>query len=123
MPVDRPAGRPARHEAGLFLGGVLFVYWTAAAGLLVAVAVASLVVAGERASAIGRLTGQFRLAAVPVAVAVELAVALLAGLSGKPGLGALAGGLFLLALWLAGAPSAGRAGPQPGVVPSGGAGD
>lgn len=123
MPADRPARRPARHDAGLFLGGMMFVYWAVAAGLLVAVAAASLVVAGERASAVGRLTGGFRLAVVPVAVAVELAVALLAGLEGRPALGALAGGLFILALWLAGA-TPGR-GSEPGheAVPGNGTDD
>lgn len=104
MPADPPVGLPARHEAGLLLGGLLFAYWAVAAELLIAVAVASLVVAGERASAVGGVTGRFRLRAIPVAVAVELAVALLAALEGRPVLGLLAGGLFLLAFWLAGAP-------------------
>lgn len=94
---------PGRYRAGLSLAGLLFLYWSAVSGPLFAVAVASLVVAGERASAVGRVTGSVRPGAVPLVVAVELGVALLTAIRGEPGLGATAGGLFLLAAWLAGA--------------------
>lgn len=87
--------------AGLSLGAVLFCYWSVVSGPLFAVAVGSLVVAGERASA-GGLDGRFRVRTVPAVVAVELGVALLAALRANLGLGFVAGGLFLLAAWLTG---------------------
>jgi hypothetical protein len=66
------------------------------------VVVGSLVVAGERANERRGVSGGVPVRSVPAVVAVELALALQASVAGRPVLGAIAGGLFLLAVWLVG---------------------
>jgi hypothetical protein len=95
-------GADDRWAAGLAVGGLTSCYWLVAARPLVAVLVGSLVVAGERANGPNGFVGTVPVRAVPAVVAVELAVALQAALAGRPALGVLAGGLFLLAAWLTG---------------------
>jgi hypothetical protein len=102
-----------RRVAGLALGGLTACYWVAVARPLVAVLVGSLVVAGERANRPGGMQGRLPLRSVPAVAAVELGVALQAGLAGHPWMGLLAGSLFLLAVYLSG-PSLSRGAPADG---------
>lgn len=101
MPGLRPVD-DRRRAAGLFLGTVVLVYWLAVARPLFALAVASLVVAGERAGGPTGLDGHVPERLIPAVVAVELGVALRAAVTGLPVLGVAAGGLFLLAVRLNG---------------------
>jgi hypothetical protein len=97
----------------------MLAYWLSVGRPLVAVAVASLVLSGERVSAAGFVVrGGFSPAVAAPGALVALVSLGYAFRTGAPTAGALVAALVLLTAWLSGPPNAGV--PLPGLAPDAG---